>query len=109
MFDSRAAHGDGGGASVGGLQRGVAHEEANTRTRLGTPHPGDDAFSAIGRGVPQDTRNFVRDPPSGTDFAFDMASMHPVAIATLHEDPNLRKMRFQLVPKQLRPHTHAQS
>jgi len=46
-----------------------------------------------------DSRNFLRDPPTTTDFNFDQ--MHATAMATLQEDPNLRIMRFQLVPKQI--------
>ncbi|MCP9260303.1 hypothetical protein DINM_003668 [Dirofilaria immitis] len=44
-----------------------------------------------------DTRNFTRDPPSETNF--DFICVQSVAAALLEEDPNLRKIRFQLVPK----------
>ena len=47
----------------------------------------------------QDKRNFVRNPPSGVQFQFDFESCYPVANATLLEDMNLKKMRFELVPK----------
>lgn len=47
----------------------------------------------------QDKRNFVRSPPSGVQFAFDMDSSYPTALALLKEDPNLNKMRFEIVPK----------
>lgn len=46
-----------------------------------------------------DRRNFVRSPPAGVDFQFDYEISYPVAMATLAEDPNLEKMRFELVPK----------
>lgn len=46
-----------------------------------------------------DKRNFVRNPPSGVQFQFDFASSYPVAMATLQEDMNLQKRRFDLVPK----------
>ncbi|KAM3720796.1 Synapse-associated protein [Dirofilaria immitis] len=46
-----------------------------------------------------DTRNFTRDPPSETNF--DFICVQSVAAALLEEDPNLRKIRFQLVPKKL--------
>ncbi|VDN30140.1 unnamed protein product [Gongylonema pulchrum] len=46
-----------------------------------------------------DARNFTRDPPSKTNF--DFTHMQSVAAALLEEDPNLRKIRFRLVPKQL--------
>ncbi|XP_067674337.1 synapse-associated protein 1-like isoform X1 [Haliotis asinina] len=46
-----------------------------------------------------DKRNFLRNPPSGVQFQFDFNTIQPVAMATLQEDPNLQKMRFELVPK----------
>lgn len=46
----------------------------------------------------QDTRNFLRDPPTETNF--DFKRMQTVAAALMEEDPNLRKVRYQLVPKQ---------
>lgn len=46
-----------------------------------------------------DRRNFVRAPPAGVDFQFDLETQTPIAMATLAEDPNLEKMRFELVPK----------
>ncbi|XP_059140641.1 synapse-associated protein 1-like isoform X1 [Physella acuta] len=53
----------------------------------------------------QDKRNFVRNPPSGVQFQFDFSSAYPIALATLQEDPNLQKMRFDLVPKQVNEET----
>lgn len=47
----------------------------------------------------QDRRNFVRAPPPGVDFPFDYDTSYKVATAVLAEDPNLEKMRFELVPK----------
>lgn len=49
-----------------------------------------------------DERNFLRDPPAGVPFHFESDSMYPVALATLQEDKNLSKMRFQLVPKKIK-------
>ncbi|GBP71766.1 Synapse-associated protein of 47 kDa [Eumeta japonica] len=46
-----------------------------------------------------DRRNFVRAPPAGVEFDFDYDKMYPVALAVMAEDPNLEKMRFDLVPK----------
>jgi len=46
-----------------------------------------------------DSRNFLRDPP--TETSFDVEGSRSVAETMLDEDPNLRKMRYQLVPKQL--------
>ncbi|CAG2178746.1 unnamed protein product, partial [Oppiella nova] len=37
--------------------------------------------------------------PSGVQFAFDMDTTYPIALALLKEDPNLNKMRFEIVPK----------
>lgn len=47
----------------------------------------------------QDRRNFVRAPPEGVEFSFDMEREFSVCQAILQEDPNLEKMRFELVPK----------
>ncbi|CAH0402571.1 unnamed protein product [Chilo suppressalis] len=46
-----------------------------------------------------DRRNFVRAPPAGVEFDLDYDKMYPVAVAIVAEDPNLEKMRFDLVPK----------
>ncbi|KAK9498307.1 hypothetical protein O3M35_002970 [Rhynocoris fuscipes] len=46
-----------------------------------------------------DRRNFVRAPPEGVDFTFDYETQFAVCEAILAEDPNLDKMRFELVPK----------
>ncbi|KAL4719750.1 hypothetical protein ACJJTC_013310 [Scirpophaga incertulas] len=46
-----------------------------------------------------DRRNFVRAPPAGVEYEFDYDKMYPVAVAIMAEDPNLEKMRFDLVPK----------
>ena len=47
------------------------------------------------------SRNFLRSPPDGVDFNFDYNLYYPIAIATLEEDPNLKTMRFKLVPAKL--------
>ncbi|KAL3881576.1 hypothetical protein ACJMK2_027998 [Sinanodonta woodiana] len=52
-----------------------------------------------------DKRNFLRNPPTGIQFQFDYETSFPVAMATLHEDPNLQKMRFELVPKHINEET----
>ncbi|XP_076262701.1 synapse-associated protein 47kD isoform X2 [Rhynchophorus ferrugineus] len=46
-----------------------------------------------------DRRNFVRAPPAGVDFQFDYEVSYPVAMAIMEQDPNLEKMRYELVPK----------
>lgn len=48
----------------------------------------------------QDKRNFLRDPPAGVQFHFDMEHMYPLAAVMLEEDQLLNRMRFDLVPKQ---------
>lgn len=48
-----------------------------------------------------DKRNFLRNPPSGVKYQFDFEHMYPIAMATLQEDPNLQKMRFDLVPQKI--------
>ncbi|KAM7388626.1 hypothetical protein PAMP_024791 [Pampus punctatissimus] len=45
---------------------------------------------------------FLRDPPAGVQFDFDLKQMYPVAMVMLDEDELLRKMRFHLVPKQVK-------
>ncbi|XP_076357801.1 synapse-associated protein 1-like isoform X2 [Tachypleus tridentatus] len=47
----------------------------------------------------KDKRNFMRNPPTGVQFQFNVDSIYPVASIMLEEDPELRKMRFELVPK----------
>ncbi|XP_034736713.1 synapse-associated protein 1-like isoform X2 [Etheostoma cragini] len=49
-----------------------------------------------------DKRHFLRDPPAGVQFHFDFDQMYPVAMAMLEEDELLQKMRFHLVPKQVK-------
>ncbi|XP_041647828.1 synapse-associated protein 1-like isoform X2 [Cheilinus undulatus] len=49
-----------------------------------------------------DKRNFLRDPPAGVQFHFDCEQMYPVAMVMLEEDELLQKMRFHLVPKQVK-------
>ncbi|XP_007560787.1 synapse-associated protein 1 [Poecilia formosa] len=49
-----------------------------------------------------DKRNFLRDPPAGVQFHFDMEHMYPLAAVMLEEDQLLNRMRFDLVPKQVK-------
>ncbi|XP_029905421.1 synapse-associated protein 1 [Myripristis murdjan] len=49
-----------------------------------------------------DKRNFLRDPPAGVQFHFDFEQMYPIAMVMLEEDELLRRMRFHLVPKQVK-------
>ena len=59
----------------------------------------EDAMKSQILALSTDERNFLRDPPAGVPFHYESDSMFPVALATLQEDENLSKMRFQLVPK----------
>uniref|UniRef100_A0A8C7X0A3 Synapse-associated protein 1 n=1 Tax=Oryzias sinensis TaxID=183150 RepID=A0A8C7X0A3_9TELE len=49
-----------------------------------------------------DKRNFLRDPPAGVQFHFDMEQMYPLATVMLEEDELLNRMRFDLVPKHVK-------
>uniref|UniRef100_A0A8C1XN80 Synapse-associated protein 1 n=1 Tax=Cyprinus carpio TaxID=7962 RepID=A0A8C1XN80_CYPCA len=49
-----------------------------------------------------DKRNFLRDPPAGVQFQFDFDQMSAVALVMLQEDELLNRMRFDLVPKQVK-------
>lgn len=49
-----------------------------------------------------DKRNFMRDPPAGVQFHFEMDQMYPLAAVMLEEDELLNRMRFDLVPKQVK-------
>ncbi|KAM4629019.1 synapse-associated protein 1-like isoform 2-T2 [Polymixia lowei] len=49
-----------------------------------------------------DKRNFLRDPPAGVQFHFDFEQMYPIAMVMLKEDELLSRMRFHLVPKQVK-------
>ncbi|XP_028258271.1 synapse-associated protein 1-like [Parambassis ranga] len=49
-----------------------------------------------------DKRNFLRDPPGGVQFHFDMEQMYPLAAVMLEEDQLLNRMRFDLVPKHVK-------
>ncbi|XP_038131763.1 synapse-associated protein 1-like isoform X1 [Cyprinodon tularosa] len=48
-----------------------------------------------------DRRNFLRDPPAGVQFPFDLEQSYPVALVMLEEDELLKKMRFHLVPREV--------
>lgn len=49
-----------------------------------------------------DKRNFLRDPPAGVQFHFNMEHMYPLAAVMLEEDQLLNRMRFDLVPKHVK-------
>ncbi|KAJ3400049.1 Synapse-associated protein 1 [Chytridiales sp. JEL 0842] len=47
-------------------------------------------------------RNFLMDPPENTDFTFSMPASSALALGLLNLDPNLQKMRYDLVPKKIK-------
>lgn len=47
----------------------------------------------------RDRRNFLRNPPAGVNFQFDYEASFPTALAVMEQDPDLVKMRYNLVPK----------
>ena len=53
----------------------------------------EDAMKGRILSLSNDTRNFVRAPPSGVSFEFDYASVSATAMALLQEDPQLENMR----------------
>ncbi|KAG0021338.1 Synapse-associated protein 1 [Entomortierella chlamydospora] len=96
-----------------GIQK--EHEEFVKQKKLETvvPHQGTESLPAWA-GMPdeekikarilslsKDKRNFLLPPPLGNDFIFDMNVYSSTAVATLKADPNLEKMRFYLVPKEV--------
>ncbi|KAF9352946.1 Synapse-associated protein 1 [Mortierella sp. AD094] len=96
-----------------GIQK--EHEEFVKQKKLDTvvPHQGTESLPAWA-GMPdeekikarilslsKDKRNFLLPPPLGNDFIFDMNVYSSTAVATLKVDPNLDKMRFYLVPKEV--------
>ncbi|XP_028410696.1 synapse-associated protein 1-like [Dendronephthya gigantea] len=87
-------------------QEKFVSEKHNKRKETGVPpwvgyHEEETMKSQI-LALSSDERNFLRDPPSGVQFHYEYESMFPVALATLEEDPELKKMRFNLVPKKVK-------
>lgn len=68
-------------------------------------YPEEEALKEEILALSTDRRNFVRAPPTGVSFEFDLEAFLPVAQATLEADPNLEKMRFELVPKVINEET----
>jgi hypothetical protein len=44
----------------------------------------------------------LRSPPNGVEFPFDFNVAYPIALAILEEDPNLKELRFRLVPQKIK-------
>jgi len=49
-----------------------------------------------------DQRNFLRAPPSGVEFDMENDAVRTHAVVLLKEDPRLEKIRYELVPKQIK-------
>jgi hypothetical protein len=50
----------------------------------------------------KDKRNFLRNPPAGVQFHFDYEASFPIALVMLDEDPDLKAMRFKIVPREIK-------
>lgn len=61
--------------------------------------PNEDVLREECLSLSTDRRSFTRAPPPDVEFAWDFEAIQPVARATLALDPNLEKMRYELVPK----------
>ena len=55
----------------------------------------EEAMKAKILALSNDTRNFVRAPPTGVSFEFDYATVSATAMALLQDDPQLDKMRYE--------------
>ena len=74
----------------------------------GCPWEGYEDFEILKEQVlnlSKDKRTFVRNPPAGVTFNFEYQKSAKQAMAMLSEDENLKKMRFELVPKQMKEET----
>ncbi|KAJ3334116.1 Synapse-associated protein 1 [Blyttiomyces sp. JEL0837] len=85
----------------------VATEKSSSNTVAQLPWHGlsSSASSELKKQVlalSSEKRNFLVDPPAGTDYVFDMKDHLPTAMALLKIDPALDRMRFELVPKQIK-------
>ncbi|CAH1758615.1 19821_t:CDS:10 [Entrophospora sp. SA101] len=67
--------------------------------------PNEDELKEQILALSQDKRNFTIPPPENTNFQFDMHIYFQTAMATLKSDPNLNRMRFELVPAQVQEPT----
>lgn len=90
-------------------QEKFVNEKHSKRKETGVPpwvgyHEEETMKSQI-LALSSDERNFLRDPPAGVEFIYDYDSMFPIALATLDEDPELKSMRFNLVPKKVKETT----
>lgn len=79
----------------------VKAQTGNTATALPpwSGAPNEEALKEECLSLSSDKKNFLRSPPGGIDYQFDYEVSYPVAMAIMEQDPNLEKMRYELVPK----------
>ncbi|XP_044741206.1 synapse-associated protein of 47 kDa isoform X2 [Chrysoperla carnea] len=80
----------------------IKEQQAKTATSSVPPWvgcPNEEALKEECLSLSSNRRNFIRAPPAGVEFNFDYEVSYPIAVAIMAEDPNLEKMRFDLVPK----------
>ncbi|CAG8440462.1 3451_t:CDS:10 [Ambispora gerdemannii] len=63
--------------------------------------PNEDELKKQMLALSKDKRNFLINPPENTNFQFDLNIYYQTAMAVLNADPNLNRMRFELVPSQV--------
>ncbi len=80
-------------------RRKRAEEEAAVAPWCGYDGPEAEEMRKQILALSSDERHFLRNPPKGAQYSYDGEAMAPVAIAVLLEDPQLRAMRFRLVPQ----------
>merc|ERR1719228_859668 len=52
--------------------------------------------------ISEDRRNCLRAPPSGVNFDFEYSAVAAHAVVLLAEDPRLKQLRYELVPKKVK-------
>ncbi|CAG8555738.1 2771_t:CDS:2 [Ambispora leptoticha] len=67
--------------------------------------PNEDELKKQILALSKDKRNFLINPPENTNFQFDLNVYYQTAMAVLNADPNLNRMRFELVPSQVQEPT----
>lgn len=78
---------------------GSKHTEKGEAVAPWVGAPNEDVLREECLSLSTDKRNFLRPPPEGLDFPWDFEAVQHIAEVTLALDPNLKDMRFNLVPK----------
>lgn len=88
-----------------GLQQGfIGQNQEKNNKQAGFPWENYDNAEELKEkilAISSEKRNFLRNPPAGVRFKFDYQDAFPTALRIIEVDPNLSKMRFELVPKKL--------